>query len=81
MSTVIVYIYICEIRFQRRPLYDDVYYDFIFIGFYYDLQWGAADAEITSHLLRTQSSKVLPLKPGVGQYIAIHAMSTARDFF
>ena len=24
---------------------------------------------------------VLPLKPGVGQYIAIHAMLTARDFF
>ena len=34
-----------------------------------------------SHLLRTQSLKVLPLKPGVGQYIAIHATLTARDFF
>ena len=34
-----------------------------------------------SHLVRIQSLKVLPLKPGVGQYIAIHATLTARDFF
>ena len=34
-----------------------------------------------SHRLRTQSLKVLPLKPGVGSYIAIHATLTARDFF
>ena len=34
-----------------------------------------------SHLVRTQSLNVLPLKPGVGQCIAIHAMFTARDFF
>ena len=44
-------------------------------------QWGAADAELKSHLLRTQSLNVLPLKPVVGQYIAIHATLTARDFF
>ena len=31
--------------------------------------------------LRTHSSKVLPLKPGVGQYIAMHATLTVRDFF
>ena len=37
--------------------------------------------KLKSHLLRTQSLKVLPLKPGVGQYIAIHAMLTAREFF
>ena len=30
--------------------------------------------------MRTQSVKVLPLKPEVGQYIAMHAMLTARDF-
>ena len=42
-------------------------------------QWGAAEAEIKS--VRTQSLKVLPLKPEVGQYIAIHATLTARDFF
>ena len=44
-------------------------------------QWGAADAEIKAHLMRTQSLKVLPLKPGVGQFIAMHAVLTARDFF
>ena len=37
--------------------------------------------KLKSHLLRTQSSHVLPLKPGVGQYITIHATLTARDFF
>ena len=37
--------------------------------------------KLKSHLLRTQSLKVLPLKPGIGQYIAIHATLTARDFF
>ena len=45
-------------------------------------QWGAADAELKSPLMRTQSLKVLPpLKPGVGQYIDMHATLTARDFF
>ena len=34
-----------------------------------------------SHLVKTQSLNVLLLKPGVGQYIAIHATRTARDFF
>ena len=37
--------------------------------------------KLKSHLVRTQSLNVLPLKPGVGQYIAIHATFTARDFF
>ena len=36
---------------------------------------------LKSHLLRTQSLNVLPLKPGVGQYVAIHATPTARNFF
>ena len=31
--------------------------------------------------LRTQSLNVLLLKPGVGQYIAIHAVLTARGLF
>ena len=44
-------------------------------------QWGAADAEIEIPLLKTQSLKVLPLNPGVGQHIAMHATLTARDFF
>ena len=34
-----------------------------------------------SYLVRTQSLNVLPLKPGVGQYIAIHNTLTATDFF
>ena len=37
--------------------------------------------KLKSHLMRTQSSNVFPLKPGVGQYMAIHATLTARDFF
>ena len=37
--------------------------------------------KLKSHLVRTQSLNVLALKPGVGQYIAIHATLTARDFF
>ena len=36
---------------------------------------------LKSHLVRTHTLNVLPLKPGVGQYIAIHAALTARDFF
>ena len=37
--------------------------------------------KLKSQLMRTQSLKVLPLKPEVGQYVAMHAMLTARDFF
>ena len=37
--------------------------------------------KLKSHLMRTQSLNIVPLKPGVGQYIAIHATLTARDFF
>ena len=33
-----------------------------------------------SRMVRTQSLNVLPLKPGVGQYISRHATPTARDF-
>ena len=31
--------------------------------------------------MRTQNLKVLPLKPGVGQYITMRATLTAKDFF
>ena len=44
-------------------------------------QCGAVDQKLKSYLVRTQSLNILPLKPGVGQYIAIHATLTARDFF
>ena len=37
--------------------------------------------KLKSHLVRTQSLNELPLKPGVGQYIAVHATLTARDVF
>ena len=37
--------------------------------------------KLNSHLVRTQSLNVLPWKPEVGQYIAMHATLTARDFF
>ena len=37
--------------------------------------------KLKSHLVRTQSLNVLPLKPGVGQYTATHAPLIARDFF
>ena len=37
--------------------------------------------KLKSDLVRTQCLNVLPLKSGVGRYIAIHATRTARDFF
>ena len=37
--------------------------------------------KLKSHLVRTHGLNVLPFKPGVDQYLAIHAMHTARDFF
>ena len=37
--------------------------------------------KLKSHLVRTQSLNILPLKPGVGHSIAIHATHNARDFF
>ena len=37
--------------------------------------------KLKSNLVRTQSLNVLLLKPGVGQFIAMHGTLTARDFF
>ena len=37
--------------------------------------------KLKSPLLRKQSLKVLSFQPGVGEYIAVHATLTARDFF
>ena len=37
--------------------------------------------KLKAHLLRTPSSKILPLKSGVGQNVAGHASPTVRDFF
>ena len=45
-------------------------------------QWGTADAEIkVPSVENSELPKVLPLKPGVGQNIAMHASSTAMNFF
>ena len=43
--------------------------------------WELRTQKLKFHLMRTQSLNVLPLKPGVGQYIAVHGTLTARDFF
>ena len=36
--------------------------------------------KLKSHLVRTLSLNVLPLKPGVGQYIAIHDYAYCQGF-
>ena len=43
--------------------------------------WELRTQKLKSHMVRTRSLNVLPLKPGVGRYIAIHSTLTARDFF
>ena len=45
------------------------------------LQWVLQIQKLKTHLWRIHSLKVLPLKPGVGQNIAMYVSSTARDFF
>ena len=37
--------------------------------------------KLKTYSLRTQSSKLLCVKPGVGQNIAMHVSPTAKDFF
>ena len=37
--------------------------------------------KLKSHLVKTQSLNILPLKPEVGQYVAKHATLAATDFF
>ena len=37
--------------------------------------------KLQSYLVRTQGLNVLPLKPGVGQYVANRAALAAGDFF
>ena len=44
-------------------------------------QWGAVEAEIKVPSDENTELKGSFLKPGVGQYIAMHATLTARDFF
>ena len=42
--------------------------------------WELRTQTLNSCLFRTHSVKVLPLKPGVGKYIATRAILTAWDF-
>ena len=51
------------------------------IGFFQPRSGELRTQKLKSHLVRTQSLNVLPFKPGVGQYIAIYATLTAREFF
>ena len=44
-------------------------------------QLGAADAEIKVPAAENMCSKVLPLKLGLGQYIATYATLTVRNLF
>ena len=44
------------------------------------LSWELWTQKLKSHLMRTQSLKAFPLKPGVGHYITMHATLTAWDF-
>ena len=59
-------------------------HDFFFGFFFFrsaSLQLGAAVAEIKEPSVENQSSNVLSLKPGIGQYIAMHDTPSARDFY
>ena len=47
-----------------------------------DPQWGTVDAEMkVPSVENPELMNVLPLKPGVGQNIAMYALLTARNFF
>ena len=46
-----------------------------------DPQLGTETQKLKTHLLRLQSSNVLPFKPAAGPYMAMYAAPTARDFF
>ena len=58
--------------------YFKVIYQLSLNAFQYPRSGELRTQELKSHLVRTQSSNVVPLKPGVGQYTAIHATFTAR---
>ena len=49
--------------------------------FVFPRSWELRTQKLKSHLVGTQNLNVHPLKPGIGQYIGIHATLTARDFF
>ena len=54
---------------------------YLYVVYFYLRSGELRTQKLKSHLVRTQSLNVLPLKPGVGQYVAMHATLTARDIF
>ena len=44
-------------------------------------QWGTAEAEMKDPAVQNPEFKGFLFKPGVGPYVTMHAMPTARDFF
>ena len=68
---------------QNIALYSGFAYcqDFSFLSLQFPRSGDLWMQKLKSHLMRTQSLKVLPLQAGVGQYVAMHATLTARDFF
>ena len=63
------------VPFQKYPNYHQ------FLVIVLNPTVGSCKCRNQSHWVRTQSLNILPLKPGVGQYIAMLATLTARDFF
>ena len=57
------------------------HYHYYYYYYYYFRSGELRTQKLKSHLVRILSLNVLPLKPGVGQWIAIHATLTARNFF
>ena len=67
---------------KRKSTQNILSLSFFFFVFLHPPQWGAADAEVkVPSVENTELKGSLPLKPGVGQYIAMHATLIARDFF
>ena len=65
-------------------LFEDVpLVEFIYLAFTRTppRSWELRMQKLKSHLVRTQSLNVFPLKPRVGQYIALQATLTPRNFF
>ena len=61
--------------------FDDELFDTDIMCFALPRSRGLRTQKLKTHLMRTQSLKVLLFKPGVDQYIAMHATLTAGDFF
>ena len=67
LSNVLIYTYGCAERLMIMMIIIKHFH--IFKPHSWELQM----QKLKSHLVRTQSLNILPCKPGVGQYIAMHA--------